>query len=372
MKSFLPGLGCLLFFASVHPALAAPAETSPPEYRLTVELRDGSRVVGTGIEKHFRFHSALLGELKLAVKDLRAVECVSSNSARLTTAGGDTLTVWFKDSSFPLKTSFGKIEVAVDSLRKLSVSTVGAGGAHRPGLVALWSGEDSGKDSIGSHDAELSDMTFADGKIGRAFSLNGYSAWANLPASRSLELANADGLTISAWIKPANVNSFHPILEWEVTRQKSAVAFWIGHLPQDHGVLSGTIVDTDGGNHPITSPPGTIVTGQFQHVALTYDKGTGVGRLFVNGRVVAQENIGTVTPDTSGPLFISRRPADQPGDWTYNKFFSGLLDEVAIYNRALSAEEIRAACAEDNNGELPPAPPAGRMMPPWENRDGSF
>ena len=372
MKSFLPGLGCLLFFASVHPALAAPAETSPPEYRLTVELRDGSRVVGTGIEKHFRFHSALLGELKLAVKDLRAVECVSSNSARLTTAGGDTLTVWFKDSSFPLQTSFGKINVAVDSLRKLSISTVGTGDAHRHGLVALWSGEDNGKDSAGSHDAELTDISFADGKVGRAFSLNGYSSWAKIPASRSLELANADGLTISAWIKPANVNSFHPILEWEVTRQKSAVALWIGHLPQDHGVLSGTIVDTDGGNHPITSPPGTIVTGQFQHVALTYDKGTGVGRLFVNGRVVAQENIGTVTPDTSGPLFISRRPADQPGDWTYNKFFSGLLDEVAIYNRALSAEEIRAACAEDNNGELPPAPPTGRMSPPWENRDGSF
>ena len=171
MKTFLPGLGCFLFFGFLSPAIAA--DTSPPENRLTVELRDGSRVVGTGIEKSFRFHSALLGELKLAVKDIRAVDCVSSNSAKLTTVGGDSLSVWFKDSSFALKTSFGKIEVAVDLLRKLTVSTVGVGGAHRPGLVALWSGEDSGRDSIGNHDAELTDMTFGDGKVGRAFALNG-------------------------------------------------------------------------------------------------------------------------------------------------------------------------------------------------------
>jgi hypothetical protein len=38
-----------------------------------------------------------------------------------------------------------------------------------------------------------------------------------------------------------------------------------------------------------------------------------------------------------------------------NRYFKGLIDEVAIFNRALSAEEIQALCKEQNNGELMPA-----------------
>jgi hypothetical protein len=324
---------------------------------VTFELRDGSRVVGESGKDHWQFHSALLGDLQLEVKAIRSLECLSSNSARLMTANGDSLTVWFADSELTAKTSFGKIELSVDSIRKITVSAVGAPGASRPGLIARWSGEDNGKDSVGNHDAELTDITFAEGKVGRAFLLNGSSSWATLPVSRGLGLANAEGLTISAWIKPANVDGFHPILEWEVTREKNAVQLWIGHLPQDRGVLAGFIATTDGNGHQLISPPGTLVAGQFQHVAMTYDTSTGTAKLLVNGRVVAQKNIGIVTPDTTGPLFFSRRPCDQPGDWTYNKFFSGLLDEISVYNRGLSTDEIRALCTEENNGDLPPAPP---------------
>ena len=368
MKNLRRVLGFALFFGLI-PLVGVAADTTAPEVRLTVELRDGSRVVGVPVGKNFRFHSALLGELKLAVGDIRSVECVSSNAVKLTTANGDVLTVGFAESSFALKTGFGKIEIVAASLRKLTVSAAGAGGAHRSGLVALWSGEDSGRDSAGNHDAELTDITFADGKVGRAFALNGYSAWATIPAIRGFDLARADGLTITAWIKPSNVDGFHPILEWEVTRQKSAVMLWIGRRPQDHGVVSVNFVDTESNNHELASSPGTIVSGQFQHIAITYDKGTGKGRLFVNGRIVTEENFGLMTPETSGPLFFSRRPCDQPGDWTYNSFFSGLIDEVAIYDRGLSPEEISAICTEENRGELPPP---GRTMNPWEGRRSTF
>lgn len=372
MKCFLPWLGCFLCFGFFSQTAAGVTATNVPECRLTVELRDGSRVIGANADKYFRFHSTLLGDLRLAVKNISSVECISSNTAKLTTINGDSLFVGFADSSFTLKTGFGKIEVATDSLRRLTVTTASAGATHRPGLLALWSGEDNGNDSFGSHDAELIDISFADGKVGQTFLFNGYSSWAKIPASRSLELANAGGLTITAWIKPSNVNSFHPILEWEVTKQKNAVSLWLGHLPQDYGVLSGTIADIGGSNHQIVSPPGTIVTGHFQHIALTYDKSTGISRLFVNGRIVAQDNIGLVMPDTAGPLFFSRRPADQPGDWTYNKFFTGLLDEVAIYDHALSPEDIQAICIQENHGELPPAPPAGKMPPSLEGYDRNF
>jgi hypothetical protein len=159
---------------------------------------------------------------------------------------------------------------------------------------------------------------------------------------------------VSAWIKPANVMGFHPILEWEETKQKNPVSLWIGHLPQDRGILFGNIGDDQGNTHSLYSAPGALVSGQFQFVALTYDKTSGIGRLFLNGRIVAQQNMGFFTPDTTGTLFVSRRPSDQPGDWTYNTFFHGLLDEIAIYHRALLPTEIQAACQDDNHGNVLP------------------
>ena len=363
MKTIPKVLGLIALLWSVHPVAASQTDTNLTANRLTIELRDGSRVVGASVHDTLKFRSMLLGDLKLWVKDIRSVECVSSNSAKLMTVSGDTLTVWFTDSTVTAKTSFGKVELAVNSIRKITVSGGGAISARRPGLIALWSGENDGKDSIGGNDAELADMDFADGQVGRAFSLNGSGSWAKIPANPSLDVGKSDGLTVSAWIKPSNIASFHPIMEWEVTRQKNAVSLWIGHLPQDRGVLAGNIGDTSGNNHQLISPPGTIVSGQFQQVSLTYDKGSGVAKLFVNGQVVAQENIGLVNPDTTGPIFISRRPCDQPGDWTYNTFFGGLLDEVAIYNRALSTEEIRAICLEQNHGEPLPPPAASETMP---------
>jgi len=337
------------------------ADTNPPP-RLTVELRDGSRVVGASAENYFKFHSALLGDLKLAVKNIRSVDCVSSNAAKLTTAGGDVLTVSFMDADFAVNTSFGKVELATDSIRKFSVSMSGAAGRHRAGLVALWSGEDDGKDSVGGNDATLMDMAFADGKVGRAFSLNGFSSWLKIPASATLDVGKGDGLTLSVWIKPANVVSFRPILEWNATTH-AGVHLWLGHLPQQQGELFANLVDTDGNAHGLYSPLHAVWPGEFQHVALTYDKNSGVGRLFVNGCVVAQDNLGSFTPQTSYDLLVSRRPGDHPGDWTYNAFFSGLLDEISIYNRALSAEEIKAIGTEENHGDPLPPPRIGSPMP---------
>jgi hypothetical protein len=351
------------FLFSICLSVRAASDTNLPPCRVIFELRDGSRVVAQSNDKFIRFHSPLFGDLKLAVPDIRMVECVSTNSALLTTTKSDKLMVWFADSQLTAKTSFGKIQLSVIDIRKFTVSADGGNvRAHPPGLVALWSGEDSGNDFVGHHDAELTDITFADEKVGRAFSFNGHGSWANIPAARSVDLANADGLTIAAWIKPSDVNGFHPIMEWEVSRQKSACQFWIGRNPQNQGVLMGIIAGTDGSSREIFTPEGTLTAGLFQHIAFSYDKSTGNSRLFINGSVVAEKNIGTVTPDTTGPLFFGWRPCSQPEDSTYNRYFSGLLDEVAIYNRSLSPEEIRSICTEENNGELPPAPAPNRPV----------
>ena len=101
------------------------------------------------------------------------------------------------------------------------------------------------------------------------------------------------------------------------------------------------IMDMAGHYHVLKSPSGSVVTNGFQQVAVTYDKSTGAGLLYLNSQVVAQAQWQTFAPKTEGDLWISYRPGAHPNDPTYNTFFAGLLDEIAIYNRALTTKEIQ-------------------------------
>jgi hypothetical protein len=349
-------LACLILsvlLLGLHHARGA-IDTNPPP-RLTIELRDGSRVVGDSVEKNFEFHSTLLGKIKLDVKNIRAVESVSSNSAKLTTVSGDTLTVSFADLEFAVKTSFGKVNLSVDAVRKISVSA-GGGGAHPPGLVALWSGEGNGLDSVGGNPATLTDITFAEGKVGQAFSFNGVSSSIRIPASPALDVGAGDGFTITAWVKPTTVDGIHPLFQWS---DSSPVCIDIGIRPYENGVLNCSPTDASG-NRFLVSHPDVLANGIFQHIALTYDKASGVGTWYLNGVIVAQRQLSGQVAGTKGDLWLSRIDRS-PGNWSTDRAYAGLMDEIALYNRALSAEEIQSLCAAENHGEplATPAPATG-------------
>src|SRR4030095_2439569 len=102
-----------------------------------------------------------------------------------------------------------------------------------------------------------------------------------------------------------------------------------------------------------TGPTASPV-GNWTHVALTYD-GAAL-RLYVNGTVVAtQAAAGTVEANTK-PLRIG-------GNVPYGEFFQGIIDEVRVYNRALSAAEIQADMTTPVSGggpadTTPPTAPA--------------
>jgi hypothetical protein len=360
-------LGCLMLSITtlllVGIATAEPAGDNPPP-RLTIELRDGSRVVGQSVDDQFKFDSALLGTLKLAVKNIRAIECVSTNSAKLTTASGDLLTGWFDSEMLRVKTGFGKVELAVNSIRHIAIAATRAPGKLPPGLVALWSAEGDGHDSVGGNDATLTDITFAEGKVGQAFSFNGTSSWIKIPDSPALDVGTGEGFTVTAWIKPSRVDGIYIGIEWS----DYLCAFQLGNTPGDQGGIVSSIFDSGRNNHFLRSRFETLVPNTFQHIAVTFDKASGNGTLYVNGNVVAQSYFGSIVPLTKGGLRIGFRPSN-PGDWSYNRFFVGLMDEIAIYNRALSASEIQAVCTEQNLGEpLPKPPTAGNPGSPFNGR----
>ena len=102
------------------------------------------------------------------------------------------------------------------------------------------------------------------------------------------------------------------------------------------GCLFANLVDTTGQFHGLSTPSGAVQANVFQHVGLSYDKATGLGRLFLNGVVVDEQNLGQFTPETTFDLYIGQRP---PGGAS-SRTFRGIIDEVSLYKRALSSNEI--------------------------------
>jgi hypothetical protein len=221
----------------------------------------------------------------------------------------------------------------------------------RENLVALWPGEGNGNDSAGNHTAILTNIIFAEGKAGRAFVFNGSNAMIRVPAGRSLNVGLGDGFTVEAWINPAHLG-LQTILEWNQNNgvphgtQQTGPHIEIIKSTGD-GTLAGCITDTAGIDHSILSPAGAITTNGFQHVAMTYDKTSGVAMLYRNGVVLAKLNLGVFTPQTSFDFFMGSRPS---GFFT-GMYYQGQMDEIAIYNRALTTAEIHAcydACESKN------------------------
>ncbi len=149
------------------------------------------------------------------------------------------------------------------------------------GLVAWWQGEGNGFDVFFTNNAALmGNTTFTNGEVGQAFSFDGVGSWVQAPASVSLDLGSGPGFTIEAWIKPADVSGLYPLVEWDTGGGGTGVQFGIGAAGNGSGSLAAYLLDTQGNPYSISSDAGLLVTGQWQHVAFTYDQSSGVAALF--------------------------------------------------------------------------------------------
>ena len=158
---------------------------------------------------------------------------------------------------------------------------------------------------------------------------------------------------MEAWINPSDVAARGPLFEWNDGITGWGVHFWIdpGSFNAGPGALYANIVDTGGFWHQLHSPAGAVSSNTFQHVALTYDKAVGMATIYCNGVGVAQAILGSFTPLTTFDLYLGRRVMGAPGDVAT---FSGLIDEPAIYNRALTAAEITTIYNAGSAGKCVP------------------
>ncbi|MBI5384903.1 MAG: immunoglobulin domain-containing protein [Verrucomicrobia bacterium] len=227
-----------------------------------------------------------------------------------------------------------------------------------PDGLAAWWGFDGNADEMGGSDGPAFSGTFryAAGEVGQALTLDGHSGFAQASAVPVLNVGAGSGLTIEAWINPTDAARMANLIEWNDRGGGIGAHFSIA-VPNSYGggpgSLFANLVDTSGISHQVTTVPGVLASGVFQHVAVTYEKASGLAVLYLNGVQVALTNLGTFTPQTGFDLFVGIRPS---GPFSGIRF-AGLIDELSIYGRALSLAEIQAVFNATNGGKCKTARP---------------
>ena len=207
-------------------------------------------------------------------------------------------------------------------------ATVAAG--PPPGLVGAWgfdegvgttTADQSGKGNGGT----LTNATWVTGgKFNKALSFNGTNAWVSVPDSATLDLTT--GMTLEAWVKPSSVGGWQTAV---VKEQPGNLVY--GMYANTSANRSETEVYTGSATQSLVGT-GALSAGIWSHLAATYDGN--MLRLYVNGAQVSQLL-------TIGTILTSNSPVRIGGNAIWGEYFNGLIDEVRIYNRALSATEIQ-------------------------------
>ena len=221
------------------------------------------------------------------------------------------------------------------------------------GLIGYWQFENNNTNEIfdssgNGNNGILINATKEEGKSGNAVSLTGSDdSHASIPASESLN-SYTDQFTVTAWVFPTvPPDDFNPV----VSRQTGTLAhpdqFFLGFGPQD-GIQYKWHLATDTGMlGDIYS--GTAEFGRWIHLAGTYDGQ--IMRLYVDGVEIGNQAISGNIPVDYNPVTIG---AEENGDIPLDVLgeFESLIDEVRIYNRALTASEIEEISLDQDLGDL--------------------
>jgi hypothetical protein len=190
-------------------------------------------------------------------------------------------------------------------------------------------GDLSGKD----HDGDIVGATWTDGRFGKALSFNGDGDFVDVPYSD--DFAITDGITLGAWVT-ANV----PFpLNWKgiINARKSTYGPFLLQTGSNPATPLGEIGLYLGGAWTWAQTQ-TPLDENFHHLVGTYDPDDGY-RMYFDG----QPNDGPNSGAVAGP--IDTDPGEEGVVIGHNygyadRWWDGIIDEVVIYNRVLSEEEV--------------------------------
>jgi len=160
------------------------------------------------------------------------------------------------------------------------------------------------------------------GKFGRALSFNGTTNWVTVGDATSLRFST--GFTLEAWVNPTATTGWRTV----ALKEQTGGLAWALYANTDTNRPSGHVTTTTEFDIRGTAQ---VPANAWTHLAVTYDGAT--LRLYVNGAQASSKAVTGTIATSTGALRIG-------GNNIWSEWFTGQIDEIRMYSRALSASEI--------------------------------
>src|SRR5271166_1198750 len=190
-----------------------------------------------------------------------------------------------------------------------------------------------------------------DGEYGDALSFNGTNSWVTIPDAASLDLTS--GITIDAWVNPSALGGSGAIAAKEQTGGLSYALYAAGSANAPPAGLINT-----GGSNVNVSGTSALPLNTWSFLAETYN-GSSLA-LYVNGTLVQTTAASGSIAEPGGVLRIG-------GDSITGDYFDGLIDELRVYNVALTASQIQTDMSIPVNPPGDTQPPTVSLTAPANN-----
>jgi glucose/arabinose dehydrogenase len=188
------------------------------------------------------------------------------------------------------------------------------------GPVGAWGFDESRGKRVGDasgagNTGRISGAVRTRGRFGGGLSFDGRNDWVTVADDPSLDLTRA--MTLEAWVRPSR-RGMRTVL---VKERGPRLSYGLYSRPSGH-VFATTEQALRGPALPLR---------RWSHLAMTWDGS--VVRVYRDGEQIARHALAGSAPVSDGPLRIG-------GNAIWPEFFKGDIDEVRVYDRALSASEI--------------------------------
>ncbi|MFK7844439.1 MAG: LamG domain-containing protein [Rhodothermales bacterium] len=198
------------------------------------------------------------------------------------------------------------------------------------GLVAYYPFNGNAQDaSATGNDGTVFGASLAADKFGNdnsAYSFDGINDYILVSDDNTLDIS--ESITIAAWIKPVDTDS-----DYIVGKRSLEVGGNVYSLDIFPGTMRSVLQTGIGAGTASVSGSSEIVGNEWQHIAVTWDGETIKG--YYNGLLEDTRDYSGLIKLSAGDVEIGRYSGGVPAP-----YFNGLIDEVRIYNTALSQNEI--------------------------------
>ena len=208
------------------------------------------------------------------------------------------------------------------------------------GLIAYWRFENNLRDSVSSYHGKsgLGGVGFTEnGKFGSCLVLDGVDQFVEIGGSSGSMFNPKESFSVSLWCRALTYKNPYA----EIISKGHSQSWRIGRLA-DINTISGKV-----GSRSLTLEEVNVFD-DFRHLVMTFDEISGKALLFLDGAMLASGNVDYAVPSLE-PLRIG---GDEKGSDKRGGLWHGLIDDVALWTRALSLSEVRTIWNEGRGGEI--------------------